>query len=159
MLRRPRSRNNGFMNMLAVIKQKALQMELLTTGGGGGGEEAGAAAGAAAGATGEGAAAAKAPSEAAAEGGGGEEDVGTNGALYKAILAKARVLKPVSAELRELSVADDGRPVYELVVAAPCFEGLPDEKRQQLALTVLRKEADEASELVIVAQSPDEAGR
>jgi acid stress-induced BolA-like protein IbaG/YrbA len=149
------------MNMLAVIKQKALQMELISAGGAGAVEEAAeeAAGPAASGDDGEAAAAHAAAGEGDREAGEGEEEAeGTDSALYKAILAKARVLKPASAELKEVSVDGDGRPCYELTVAAACFDGLADEKRQQLAMTVLRKEAGQAGDLVVIAKTPDEAG-
>jgi stress-induced morphogen len=76
-------------------------------------------------------------------------------ALYEAILAKTKVLKPTKVTLQAESI--EGSPRYVLKIVAPCFEGLVSAKREQLVSTVLRKEK-QAAELIVKALTPEEAG-
>ena len=132
--------------MLAVIKKKAVQME-----GGGAGVGPGASVGSTVVDVREEITQAGANAVSKNDGGGDGDDGGD--VLRKAILVKAKILKPVSSEVRTLDTPN----AYELKVVAACFEGLAEEKRQQLAMTILRKEAQDADELRIIALTPDEA--
>lgn len=130
-------RNNGFINMLAMMKEKASQLQ-------GGRTDA------------------KQPHPRAADSVDSSPSAAvsappppaSNGtdAVYDAILAKARVLKPADVQLVK---NDDGSLALTLV--AECFSGLSEEKRQKMVATVMRKEIQRVPSLSVVALTPAEA--
>jgi sulfur transfer protein SufE/stress-induced morphogen len=127
-------RNNGFVNMLAVIKRKAHDFDPGST------PEL---------PTPSSPAQSSAPVKSRPAGSGSDRS-----SLYDAIIAKTRVLKPTKVTL---DVLDEEGSIFELTVVAECFEGLSGEKRTQLVNTVMRKEKQQAKELTITALSPLEA--
>lgn len=132
-------RNNGFMNMLNVIKRKARQLDPARTEAGTGQD----------GAQTETPEASTPPLATSSE----EKGAGRDTALYASILQKVKILKPSKIELKEVEASEKG-PCYELNIVAGCFEGLTDAKRQQLVTTVLRKEIQGGAKLDVTALDP-----
>ena len=135
-------RNNGFMNMLNVIKRKALEL----TGEVPSGNAQDGATGATPSGMNEAAFVAEVPSAA-----------GAGKSMYDSVMAKTKVLKPVRVSLTEVTGEnEDERPQrFNLVVVADCFDGMAEDKRLQLVATVMRKEASKAA-LQVTALTPEE---
>ena len=80
------------------------------------------------------------------------------GEVGAALLAKLKILKPISTDLTEapMQEGDSGKKHYSLRIVAACFEGMADAKREQLVATVIRKES---RDLILDGQflTPDEA--
>lgn len=132
-------RNNGFLNMLAVMKKQALDLEEEANAGGGGGEEASS-----------------------------SSDAGpTMTSKYDAIVAALQKLQPVKLELTDNSHQHaghagndsmDGESHFDLYIVADAFDGLNLVKRHQLVYMILGDIMPTIHALQIRAQTPSEAG-
>lgn len=153
-------RNNGFLNMLAVMKKKADEV----VGGGG--------------AVAEAAAAAEAEDEAAAEEAEEEEAEGAavvttfdqieGKPMYNEIMSKLiMVLKPTSITLTDNSDQhaghagskgweESGESHFALEIVAEAFDGVPLVKRHQLVYLLLGETMQKIHALQISAKSPEE---
>ena len=126
-------RNNGFINMLAVIKSKArwldspADVKADSKVGAPQTEESN-----------------SAPTQPA-------KDTRSPDTINEAILQACRVLKPENVEI----IPGGSSGSTTLVVVASCFEGLSPQKRSQLVSTVLRKEKNAID--LIDAMTPSEA--
>lgn len=139
-------RNNGFLNMLEVMKRKAVEAvdrEANGAAADGGGEATGGGADGDAGAGGGGAAS--------------SDPVG-GGPVYNAVLSTlAAVLKPTAIRLSDVGGDEDAGSRFELEVVAEAFDGLDAAKRRQLVRMLLGDVMSEIRTLDIVAKSPSEA--
>jgi stress-induced morphogen len=148
-------RNNGFLNMLKVMKDKALSLDAKARQKGTVGGEL--------------------PSspdteEEFREGGVySAVNLDGKGPKYKAIVQALEVLKPTSLELVDNShqhaghagnnMGDDGESHFELTIVAPAFEGLNLVKRHKLIYMVLGKVMPQIHALQIRSLTPEEAER
>lgn len=139
-------RNNGFLNMLALMKKKATEIE---EGGSDSGEEADAS-------SSERTDAAAATSS---EDGGGKP-------MYNAIVNTLQALKPTHMELIDNSHQHAGHAGntgtgeeshFQLTIVADCFDGLNLVKRHQLIYTLLGDIMPKIHALQIQAATPEEA--
>mmetsp|Transcript_15520 Transcript_15520/g.43588 ORF Transcript_15520/g.43588 Transcript_15520/m.43588 type:complete len:320 (+) Transcript_15520:37-996(+) len=145
-------RNNGFLNMVAVIKRKALELDAIA-------REAGD----------------SAPGDSVLEADEEENATGddadasstyddTKGPKYNAIVSALQVLKPTSLELTDNSHQHaghagndmDGESHFELEIVAEAFEGLSLVKRHKLVYMTLSGIMDEIHALQIRADTPQE---
>ena len=145
-------RNNGFLNMLKSMKNKALQLDAAARENGTGAE-------ASATTSDEGSS-----SEAVVE----ESDDGSNhGPKYKAIVAALQALKPTTLNLVDNSHQHaghagndiDGESHFELSIVAEAFEGLNLVKRHQLIYMILGDLMPQIHALQIQSLTPEEAER
>jgi len=146
-------RNNGFLNMLAVMKQQAIQASRQWN------EQR---------ENGESSTAPKA------------DEVGTNGAssnerpMYHAILAELEKLQPIHVQLKDVSArhaghvamqtgntngGSSGESHFELEIVAAAFEGLNLVQRHKLIYMLLGNIMPQIHALQISAQTPAEAGK
>ncbi len=143
-------RNNGFLNMLKVMKRKASELD------------------AAARESGEGAIADDEPAAAtAAETTDTESPVydSSQGPMYNAMVSALSVLKPTSMTLIDNShqhAGDaqndmDGESHFELVIVSAAFEGLNIVKRQKLVYMMLGDMMQQIHSLQIMSLTPEEA--
>lgn len=137
-------RNNGFLNMLQVIKKKAVELT----------EQA------------------KANSEnessTTAESDDSSDDKSSSSddrPMYNSILASLQQLQPTKVELVDTSYQHaghagakglDGESHFELTIVADAFEGLNLVKRHQLVYMILGKEMPQIHALSIKANTPSE---
>lgn len=131
-------RNNGFLNMMAVMKKKAQQAVVQAGGGGGGAAED------------------KAATSSA-----------TGRPMYDAIVNKLQKLQPVHLELVDNShqhaghagaKGTDGESHFSLTIVADAFDGLNAVKRHQLVYMMLGEIMPKIHALQIRALTPSEAG-
>jgi sulfur transfer protein SufE/stress-induced morphogen len=136
-------RNNGFLNMLAAMKRKALELD---------------------------AQAQSAPSETNESNADDDDDVtaqanaGSDGPMYTAIVTALGLLKPTSLELKDVSYqhaghVEGGNGVeshFELDIVADAFEGLNLVKRHKLVYMVLGEVMPKIHALQIRAKTPAE---
>lgn len=135
-------RNNGFLNMLKVMKQKAVELT----------EQA------------------KQSGEESTVTDGSEESTVTEAAdddrpMYNSMMQSLQQLKPVKIELTDTSYQHaghagakglDGESHFELEIVADAFEGLNLVKRHQLIYMILGKEMPQIHALSIKANTPEE---
>jgi sulfur transfer protein SufE/stress-induced morphogen len=146
-------RNNGFLNMLKTMKEKALALDAHARSGG----------------TVERAAATKPAetSEAPAKNGASQVPApdGSHGPKYTAIVEALHVLKPTKLELVDNSHQHaghagndmDGESHFDLTIVAAAFEGLNLVKRHQLIYMVLGEIMPQIHALQIKSLTPEEA--
>ena len=143
-------RNNGFLNMLRVMKQKALQLDEAARANGGSGAEA-------------------------VNGNASEEETSSDAAVvpnddshgpkYNEIVQALQVLKPTSLTLIDNSHQHaghagndmDGESHFELEIVADAFDGLSLVKRHQLIYMVLGNIMPRIHALQIKSLTPTEA--
>eukprot|EP00980_Cylindrotheca_fusiformis_P009677 scaffold2141_cov120-Cylindrotheca_fusiformis.AAC.12 len=143
-------RNNGFLNMLRVMKQKAVEFDAAARDNGGAESQA------EAGESDDDAPATATPSE---------ESSSEHGPKYNAIVAKLQSLKPASLELIDNShqhAGDagndvDGESHFELKIVAEAFDGLNLVKRHQLIYMMLGDLMPQIHALQIQSLTPEEA--
>ena len=136
-------RNNGFLNMLAVIKKKALQIEADYK---------------------EGKTTTTTTATAVSDG----ESSNNDRPMYNKILQTLQALKPVSMELNDVSYQHAGHAQntgdgveshFELNIVAEAFEGLNLVKRHQLVYMMLGEVMPNIHALQISAKTPAEVGK
>jgi len=149
-------RNNGFLNMIAVMKKKA--REVAANGGAGAADGAG-------------------EEDAPAEERGGDGDVITSfeqrdgKPMYNEILAKLiAVLKPTAIQLVDNSDQhaghagskgweESGESHFALEIVSEAFDGLAAVKRHQLVYMLLGETMEKIHALQISAKTPEEVGK
>jgi BolA protein len=139
-------RNNGFLNMLSSMKQKALALDVSARSKGGEG-----------GATQSGGDDAQIEEAAAVD--------NNHGPKYNAILAAMQLLKPTSLTLIDNSQQHaghagndmDGESHFELQIVAEAFDGLNLVKRHKLIYMMLGQIMPEIHALQIQSLTPEEA--
>jgi stress-induced morphogen len=139
-------RNNGFLNMLKVMKRKASELD------------------AAARESGEGAAASTDETVEVTETSTALND-SSQGPKYNAIVNALQMLKPTSMTLIDNShqhAGDaqndmDGESHFELVIVSAAFEGLNIVKRQKLVYMMLGDMMQQIHSLQIISLTPEEA--
>lgn len=132
-------RNNGFLNMLAVMKKRATEVESGNT---------------------------AAESADQAESGKSSSEVASTGRpMYDAIVANLQKLQPVALELTDNSQqhaghteAPGGESHFDLAIVSEAFDGLNLVKRHQLVYMMLGEVMPKIHALQIRAQTPEEAG-
>jgi len=132
-------RNNGFLNMLATMKKKAMELE-------------------ASGSTDS--------TEQSSSSDDGEEEAGTGQPMYDGIVATLQKLKPTSLELTDVSHRHAGHAGmngveaneshFELSIVAEAFDGLNLVKRHQLIYMLLGEIMPKIHALQISALTPEE---
>jgi BolA-like protein 1 len=151
-------RNNGFLNMLKVMKNKAKAL-------------AAAAAAAAATSAGEGGGASSASSSPSTGAGVAEiaasSTSGTGGPIYRSMMAKLSMLKPTELVIEDESYKHAGHAGMEgststeshfnVRIIAPCFDGLSLVQRHKMVYTLLAQEmSGGVHALSIYAKTPTE---
>ena len=141
-------RNNGFLNMLKSMKQKALELDSAAREKGGESTEA--------------STEVKEPEQTTSEMEGGESGQGPK---YTAIVTALQALKPTSLTLIDNSHQHaghagndmDGESHFELNIVAEAFEGLNLVKRHQLIYMILGEIMPQIHALQIQSLTPEEA--
>lgn len=132
-------RNNGFLNMLAVMKKKALELQ--------GASES-------------------SSEEEAADGSSVSSSSSSGKPMYNAILKSLEKLQPTKVELTDVSYKHEGHAGakglngeshFELYIVADAFDGLNLVKRHKLVYMMLGDVMQKIHALQIKAQTPQEA--
>jgi BolA protein len=150
-------RNNGFLNMLKTMKEKAVAIDAAARSSGAGATEV------------DGESSSEATKKAEVNGdsssGGAMPDMEGQGPKYKAMVNALQVLKPTSLQLVDNSHQHaghagndmDGESHFELTIIADAFEGLNLVKRHQLIYMVLGDIMQQIHALQIQSLTPAEA--
>ena len=145
-------RNNGFLNMLKVLKRKAVELDAAAREEGSDGESQ----------TAKSDESSKKPETPVSE-----TESNDHGPKYNAIVAALQALKPTSLTLIDNSHQHaghsgndmDGESHFELQIVAEAFEGLNLVKRHQLIYMILGDIMPQIHALQIQSLTPEEAGR
>lgn len=143
-------RNNGFLNMLRVMKQKAVELDAAAQNGGS-----------------DKAKTAETKSEDTVDDSAAAVESSEHGPKYNAIVAALQALKPTSLTLIDNSHQHaghagndmDGESHFELQIVADAFEGLNLVKRHQVIYMILGEIMPQIHALQIQSLTPEEAER
>ena len=152
-------RNNGFLNMLQSMKNKALSLDEAARRRQ---EEEGTAGGASTNSRTEEGKSTSTPvdvnNNSKTNESGSDDDDEEGGPKYKAIVQSLQALQPTSVQLDDNSdqYGDDHESHFGLYIVAPAFEGLNVIKRQQLIYMILGDLMPQLEALQITSLTPDE---
>ena len=144
-------RNNGFLNMLRVMKQKAIQLEEEAKTGSESAAGGGAAVEAVNGEDGDGA---DITTEASSSSSSAADSDANGGPIYNEIFQALQALKPTKLNLVDTSNDESS---FDLEIVADAFDGLNIIKRQQLIYMMLGDTMQKIDGIQIASLTPTEA--
>ena len=143
-------RNNGFLNMLRVMKQKAIQLEEEAKTG----SEGAAGGGAVESVNGEDGDGADITTEASSSSSSAADSDANGGPIYNEIFQALQALKPTKLNLVDTSSDESS---FDLEIVADAFDGLNIIKRQQLIYMMLGDTMQKIDGIQIASLTPTEA--